>query len=193
MLRISVYPLYGFTNRIAGRPRFDHANLPSFCTAFVIDCFTFQLSDVNGNKTKKNEPYYISSSLFLLLCFLNLYLTMYKKVFNVMVLMITVLSVNLITGWLTDYIIHYKLGINPYKFTAIAMLALVFILVPAYSYLGKQMEYLIVKVLLSGSSSFGKIVGLLFSFAVIFGILFLLYLKEWFHISLLMIMKEKIF
>jgi hypothetical protein len=118
---------------------------------------------------------------------------MYKKMFNVMVLMISVLTVNLLTGWITDYIIHYKLGINPYKFTAIAMLALVFILVPAYSYLGRQVEYLIAKVLLSGSSSFGKIMGLFLSFATIFGILFIIYLKEWFHINLLMELKKKVF
>jgi hypothetical protein len=118
---------------------------------------------------------------------------MYKKLFNVMVLMITVLTVNLLTGWITDYIIHYKLSINPYKFTAIAMLALVFILVPAYSYLGKQVEFLIAKVLLSGSNSFGKIMGLLLSFAVIFGILFFIYLEEWFHINLLTVLKEKMF
>ena len=110
-----------------------------------------------------------------------------------MVLMISVLTVNLLTGWITEYIIHYKLDINPYKFTAIAMLALVFILVPAYSYLDKQVEYLIVKVLLSGTSSFGKIMGLLLSFATIFGILFIIYLKEWFHINLLVELKEKVF
>ncbi|HRG38792.1 MAG TPA: hypothetical protein PK289_09690 [Bacteroidia bacterium] len=118
---------------------------------------------------------------------------MYKKLFNVMVLMITVLTVNLLTGWITDYIIHYKLGLSPYKYTAIAMLALVFILVPAYSYLNKKVEYLIAKVLLSGSNSFGKIMGLLFSFAVIFTILFTIYLHEWFHINLLVVLKEKVF
>jgi hypothetical protein len=110
-----------------------------------------------------------------------------------MVLMISVLTVNLLTGWITDYIVHYKLGINPYKFTAIAMLALVFILVPAYSYLDKQVEYLIAKVLLSGSNSFGKVMGLFLSFAVIFGVLFLLYLKEWFHINFLLVVKDKLF
>jgi hypothetical protein len=113
--------------------------------------------------------------------------------FNLMVLMISVLTLNLLTGWITDYIIHYQLGINPYKFTAIAMLALVFILVPAYSYLGRQVEYLIAKVLLSGSNSFGKIMGLLLSFGVIFSVLFIIYLKEWFHINLLLVLKEKVF
>jgi len=118
---------------------------------------------------------------------------MYKKLFNVMVLMITVLTVNLLTGWITDYIIHYKLGISPYKYTAIAMLALVFILVPAYSYLNKKVEYLIARVLLSGSNSFGKIMGLLFSFILIFSVLFTIYLHEWFHINLLVVVKEKLF
>jgi hypothetical protein len=117
---------------------------------------------------------------------------MYKKIFKVMVLMISVLAVNLLTGWITDYIIHYRLGLNPYKFTAMAMLILVFILVPAYSYLGKQVEYLTAKVLLSGSNSFGKIVGLFLSFSAAFGILFIIYLKEWFHINLLVVLKDSL-
>lgn len=110
-----------------------------------------------------------------------------------MVLMITVLTVNLLTGYITDYIIHYKVDIDPYKFTAIAMLGLVFILVPAYSYLNDRVEILIAKVLLSGSNSFGKTLGLLISFAVIFSILFAIYLQEWFHINLLTVVKSKLF
>ena len=109
-----------------------------------------------------------------------------------MVLMISVLTVNILTGFITDYIIHYKIALDPYKFTAIAMLALVFILVPAYSYLNGQVEILIARVLLSGSSSFGKIIGLLFSFALIFSILFAIYLHEWFHINLLTVLKNKL-
>ena len=39
-----------------------------------------------------------------------------------MVLMISVLTLNLLTGFITNYIINYKTDINPYKFTGIAML-----------------------------------------------------------------------
>ncbi|MGQ0829937.1 MAG: hypothetical protein ACT4ON_16240 [Bacteroidota bacterium] len=107
--------------------------------------------------------------------------------------MITVLTVNLLTGYITDYIIHYKVDIDPYKFTAIAMLGLVFILVPAYSYLNDRVEILIARTLLSGSNSFGKILGLFISFGIIFSILFAIYLKEWFHISLITVIKNKLF
>lgn len=109
-----------------------------------------------------------------------------------MVLMISVLTVNLLTGFISNYIIHYKLGLNPYKFTAIAMLVLVFILVPAYSYMSAQIDLLVARVLVSGSSSFGKILGLLLSFAVIFGILFAIYLYQWFGINLISVGKEKL-
>ena len=117
---------------------------------------------------------------------------MYKKLFNVMVLMISVLTVNLLTGFITNYIIHYRIALNPYKFTAIAMLALVFILVPAYSYLSTQVELLVARVLVSGSNSFGKIIGLLLSFALIFSILFGIYLYQWFGINLLAVAKQKL-
>ena len=108
-----------------------------------------------------------------------------------MVLMISVLIVNLLTGFITDYIVHYQIAINPYKFTAIAMLALVFILVPSYSYMSSRIEILVARVLLSGSNSFGKTIGLLLSFGLIFSILFAIYLHQWFHINLLMVLKNK--
>lgn len=110
-----------------------------------------------------------------------------------MVLMISVLTLNLLTGFITNYIVHYKIDINPFKFTAIAMLALVFILVPAYSYMSTQIEMLVARLLVSGSNSFGKIIGLLLSFAIIFGILFSIYLKQWFNINLLHEIKVKFF
>ncbi len=118
---------------------------------------------------------------------------MFKKLFSIMVLMITVLTVNLLTGYITDRIVHYELGLNPYKFTAIAMLVLVFILVPAYSYLNNKVEILVAKFLLSGSNSFGKTIGLLLSFALIFGILFAIYLHDWFQINILTEFKAKFF
>lgn len=116
---------------------------------------------------------------------------MYKKLFNLMVLMISVLMLNLITGFVTDYIVHYDIGINPYKFTGIAMLTLVFILVPAYSYMKPKIELLVARVLVSGSNSFGKNIGLLLSFIAIFGILFVIYLHQWFDINLWEVLKTK--
>jgi len=105
--------------------------------------------------------------------------------------MISVLTVNLLTGFITDYIVHYKLDLNPYKFTAITMLVLVFILVPAYSYLGERIEIIAAKLLLSGSNSFGKVMGLVLSFALIFGISFAIYLHQWFNINILAVIKDQ--
>ncbi|MDF2438496.1 MAG: hypothetical protein K0Q95_2872 [Bacteroidota bacterium] len=99
--------------------------------------------------------------------------------------MISVLTVNLLTGFITDKIVHYRLGLNPIKFTAIAMLVLVFILVPAYSYMSERIEIIVARVLLSGSGSFGKIFGLLVSFSLVFTLLFAIYLYQWFNINLI--------
>jgi hypothetical protein len=110
-----------------------------------------------------------------------------------MVLMISVLLVNLLTGFITDHIIHYKLDLNPYKFTALAMLVLVFILVPAYSFMSGKIEILVARVLLSGSNSFGRTFGLLLSFALIFSILFSIYLHQWFQINILEQLKSFLF
>lgn len=110
-----------------------------------------------------------------------------------MVLMITVLTVNLLTGYITDRIIRYNLGIDPLKFTAIGMLALVFILVPAYSFMSDRIEILVARILLSGSNSFGKVIGLLLSFGLVFSVLFAIYLQQWFGISLVDTIKSSIF
>ncbi|MDO9185709.1 MAG: hypothetical protein Q7W13_06830 [Bacteroidia bacterium] len=118
---------------------------------------------------------------------------MYKKLFNIMVLMISVLLIDILTGYITNYIVHYKLDLNPFKFTAIAMLTLVFILVPAYSFMGSRIEILVARVLIKGSNSFGKTIGLLVSFAIIFGILFAIYLHQWFHINLIVEIKNALF
>jgi hypothetical protein len=110
-----------------------------------------------------------------------------------MVLMISVLLIDILTGYITNYIVHYKLDLNPFKFTAIAMLTLVFILVPAYSFMGSRIEILVARVLIKGSNSFGKTIGLLVSFAIIFGILFAIYLHQWFHINLIVEIKSMLF
>lgn len=115
---------------------------------------------------------------------------MYRKLFNIMVLMISVLTLNLLTDFITNYILHYKLDINPLKYTALAMLALVFVLVPAYSYMSGKIEILAAKLLVKGSNSFGKVVGLLLSFLVLFTILFAIYLNKWFHISLITVIEH---
>lgn len=99
--------------------------------------------------------------------------------------MISVLTLNLLTGYITDYIVHYKTGIDPIKYTAIAILTLVFILVPAFSYLNSRVETLAAKILIYGSNSFGKTMGLLLTFAILFSILFAIYIDQWFNISLL--------
>ena len=117
---------------------------------------------------------------------------MYKKLFNIMVMMISVLTLNLLTGWITGAIVHYDIGVNPYKYTAIAMLALVFILVPAYSYMTAKVELLVARVLVSGSNSFGRTIGLLLSFALIFGILFVIYLRQWFGIDVVQMLRAKL-
>ncbi|MGB3946706.1 MAG: hypothetical protein WBM13_01870 [Bacteroidia bacterium] len=118
---------------------------------------------------------------------------MYRKLFNLMVLMITVLVVNLLTDYITTWLINYKVDINPFKYTAIVMLMLVFVLVPAYSYLADKIELLVARLLVKGSNSFGKIIGLLFSFALIFSILYAIYLHQLFHINLLKYLMDIIF
>ena len=118
---------------------------------------------------------------------------MYKKTFKLMVLMITVLVVNLLTSYITSCLINYKVDLNPFKYTVIVMLMLVFVLVPAYRYLADKIELIAARLLAKGSNSFGKVIGLLFSFALIFSILYAIYLYQLFHINLLKYITDVVF
>ncbi|MGZ4035542.1 MAG: hypothetical protein ACXVP4_11800, partial [Bacteroidia bacterium] len=59
-------------------------------------------------------------------------------------------------------------------------------------YMSGKIELLVARVLVSGSNSFGKNIGLLLSFALIFIILFAIYLHQWFNINLLQEIKNKL-
>lgn len=100
-----------------------------------------------------------------------------------MVLILSVLILNLLSDLISNYVIHAQLGIDPFRFTLIGMLALVFLLLPAFKILNAKIELLTARMLASGSNSFGKFLGLLLSFTLLFGLLFLIYLYHWFGIS----------
>lgn len=106
-----------------------------------------------------------------------------RKLFSFCVLVITILIVNLLTGYITDYLMNYKGVTNPLKFTAIGMIALVLILYPAFKFLDELVTSMAKRMMSKGHHIFGKIMGTLLVFAIFVFILYCVYANQWFGIN----------
>lgn len=116
-----------------------------------------------------------------------------KSFFGFCVLVITVLIVNLLTGYISDYLMHYRGVTNPLKFTAIGMGVLVIILYPAFKFLDELVTSFAKKVMSKGHHMFGKVIGTILMFAILLFILYCIYAKQWFGINVIKILAGKWF
>jgi hypothetical protein len=108
----------------------------------------------------------------------------YRKFVNFLIFVISILTVNLITTLITDFLMGYKHATHPLKATLIGMALMIFILYPAYNWIDNISENLTVRIFTAGKNAGGKFLGMLWAFGVAFGILFLCYLHLWFHINI---------
>lgn len=106
-----------------------------------------------------------------------------KNVFSFCVLVVTILIVNLLTGYITDYLLHYRGVTNPLKFTAIGMIVMVLILYPAFKFLDGLVTTMSRKMMSKGHSMFGKVLGTIIAFSVIVFILYCIYAYQWYGIN----------
>ncbi len=110
---------------------------------------------------------------------------MLNALYNFFVLVITVLSVHLITGGITDYLMKYRGITHPLKFTLIGMLITVIILYPAFKYIDKTIKILTAKLMIKGASAFSRTLGIILVFLLLFSVLYWFYARMWFHIDVL--------
>lgn len=113
---------------------------------------------------------------------------MYRFLFRFVVASLTILTANLITTAITDYMITYKNHVKPLTFTLIAMLIIVMIFYPLFLKMEEWLKKISVKVIRSGNSVGGKYAGLLFTFLMGLIILSYFYARMWYHIDLLKIL-----
>lgn len=106
----------------------------------------------------------------------------YRKFANFLLFIISILTVNLITTFISDYMMSYMHLTHPLKATLIGMVLMVFILYPAYNWIDELSGIITVKIFTAGRNAGGKFLGLLWAFFVAFGVLFLCYMYIWFHI-----------
>lgn len=113
---------------------------------------------------------------------------MYKYFFRFVVTTLTILTANLLTNAINDYMVSYRNNYKPLTFTLAGMVIIVVVFYPLFMKLEDWITYFSVKVIRSGSSFAGKYLGLILSFVA--GILVLLYFysKMWYHTDIIQLL-----
>jgi hypothetical protein len=97
---------------------------------------------------------------------------------------LTILTVNLITNAITNYMVSYKNHSKPITFTLIGMGITVLILYPLFTKLEIWVKNLSQKAIKSGKSAGGKFFGFLMTFMAALLVLLYFYAKMWYHINI---------
>ena len=113
---------------------------------------------------------------------------MYKALFKFVVTTLTILTVNLLTVKLTDYLISFKTHYRPITFTLVAMGVITIIFYPLFMWLEDWLNDLSAKIVRSGKSFGGRYLGLLVIYFVCLTILLYFYAKMWYHLDLIKVL-----
>jgi hypothetical protein len=110
---------------------------------------------------------------------------MYRFLFRFVVTVLTILTANLLTTAVSDYMITYRNHVKPLTFTLIAMTIIVVVFYPLFMKMEEWLKKISVKVIRSGNSLAGKYIGLFLIFIAGLLILSYFYARMWYHIDLL--------
>ena len=109
---------------------------------------------------------------------------MYRYFFRFVVTTVTILTANLLTNIISDYMISYKNHVKPVTFTLLAMGIIVVVFYPLFTKMEAWVKGLSVRVIKSGKSLAGKYLGLTLAFLTALVFLCYFYAKMWYHIDL---------
>jgi hypothetical protein len=101
---------------------------------------------------------------------------------------ITILTANLLTTALSNYLVTFKNNVRPLTFTIIGMGITVIIFYPLFAKLEEWVRSLSVKVIKKGKSMAGRYLGLALAFVVSLMVLSYFYTRMWYHIDILKIL-----
>jgi hypothetical protein len=113
---------------------------------------------------------------------------MYRFFFQFIVTTLTILTANLVTNAISNYMVSFKNSYNPLTFTLIGMMIIVVVFYPLFMKLEDWITYLSVKVIRSGNSFAGKYMGLFLTFLAGLLVLFYFYARMWYHIDFLRVL-----
>jgi hypothetical protein len=108
---------------------------------------------------------------------------MYRYFFRFVVMTLTILTVNLISIAITNYMVSYKNHYRPVIFTFLGMAVIVVILYPFFIKLESWVKEISLKIVRSGKSVAGKYLGLFLTFVAALLILCYFYGTMWYHIN----------
>lgn len=112
---------------------------------------------------------------------------MYKFLFRFFVITITILTANLLTTALGDYLVTYRNHIRPVTFTFIGMAIIVIVFYPLFTKMEEWVKKISTRFIKTGKSVAGKYLGLFLSFFVAILILFYFYARMWYKIDFIQV------
>ena len=110
---------------------------------------------------------------------------MYRYFFRFVVMTLTILTANLITIAINNYMVSYKYHYKPLVFTFLGMAIIVVVFYPLFIKLESWVKDISVNVVKSGKSVAGKYLGLVLVFLLGLLVLSYFYARMWYHINLL--------
>lgn len=113
---------------------------------------------------------------------------MYRFVFRFTVTSLTILTANLLTTAISDYMVSFKNTTKPLVFTFIGMLIIVVVFYPLFMKLEGWVERISVRMVRSGRSLAGKYLGLSLTLAGGILVLFYFYARMWYHVDFLRVL-----
>ena len=113
---------------------------------------------------------------------------MYRYFFRFVVTSLTILTANLLTNALSNYMVSYKNQYKPFTFTLLGMVIIVMVFYPLFMKLEDWVKNISVKFIRSGNTLAGKYLGLALTFTMGILVLCYFYAKVWYHIDLLSIL-----
>jgi hypothetical protein len=113
---------------------------------------------------------------------------MYRYFFRFVVASLTLLTANLVTNAINDYMVSYKYQVKPVTFTLIGMAIIIVVFYPLFMKLEDWLKYFSSKFVKTGKSIGGKYLGLFFTFVGGLLVLFYFYGKVWYHIDFLQVL-----
>jgi len=109
---------------------------------------------------------------------------MYSRVFKFVVTTLTILTANLFTSYISDFLVSHKFDVNPLRFTLIAMLVITMVFFPLFMKLEDWINDFSKKFVKAGHSIAGKYIGLILMFLLGLFILMFFYAKMWYNINI---------
>jgi hypothetical protein len=113
---------------------------------------------------------------------------MYRYFFRFVVMSVTILTANLLSTALSNYLVTFRSQVRPIAFTLLSMTVIVLIFYPLFARLEEWAKTLSLKIVRKGKSLAGKYLGLLLAFVACLAVLCYYYAKMWYHIDLFKIL-----